>query len=233
MCIVHSVDPDDDSKDHCPAIFACAQAGCRGCLDLLLGWHEPLVRYVVRNQIWGGVPEDDLLQEGRIALWRAIEGYEPGRGVAFSTYASVAIARAVWRATEQERCERRLVRQADPVDAYLELENGLWREQIHQVLAEASHYLGASQQCVLSLVYGVREGGTTDRGDSLENLAAAGRRLGLTRERVRQVRNDALAVLRLPVYSVRLRQLCQQDSRDAYVHSRQLSRQWLRKGGRK
>jgi RNA polymerase sigma factor (sigma-70 family) len=227
MCIVHALDPDD------PDIFVCAQAGCRGCLKLLLEWHDRLVRYVVRNQIWGGVPEDDLLQEGRIALWRAIEGYEPGRGAAFSTYASVAIARAVWRATEQERNARRLVRQADPVDAYLELENGLWREQIYQVLAEASRYLSEPQQRVLCLVYGVGEGETSEPGESLENLAATGRCLGLTRERVRQVRNDALAVLRLPVYSVRLRQLCQQDSRDAYVHSRQLSRQWLRKGGKK
>jgi RNA polymerase sigma factor (sigma-70 family) len=227
MCIVHSLDPDD------PAIFACAQAGCRECLELLLEWHDRLVRYVVRNQIWGGVPEDDLLQEGRIALWRAIEGYEPGRGAAFSTYASVAIARAVWRATEQERNERRLVRQADPVDAYLELENGLWREQIYQVLAEASRNLSEHQQCVLCLVYGVGEGETSKPEESLENLAATGRRLGLTRERVRQVRNDALAVLRLPVYTVRLRQLCQQDSRDAYLHSRQLSRSWLRKGGKK
>ena len=221
MCIVHPLKPDN------PAIFACAQGGCRECLNTLLARHERLVRYVVRNQIWGGVPEDDLLQEGRIALWRAIEGYEPRRGAAFSTYASVAIARAVWRATYQERCERRLVRQADPVDAYLELENGLWREQIQLVLAEASRNLSDHQQCVLCLVYGVGE------GEGLENLAATGRRLGLTRERVRQVRNDALAVLRLPVYSVRLRQLCQQDSRDAYLHSRQLSRSWLRKGGTK
>jgi RNA polymerase sigma factor (sigma-70 family) len=227
MCIVHSLDPDD------PASFACAQAGCRGCLNNLLAWHEPLVHYVVRNQIWGGVPEDDLLQEGRIALWRAIERYDPRRGAAFSTYASVAIARAVWWATQQERNERRLVRQADPVDAYLELESGLWREQIHQVLGEASRYLNDQQRRILSLVYGVGDGETTAPGDNLENLAAAGRRLGLTRERVRQVRNDALAVLRLPVYTVRLRQLCQQDSRDAYLHSRQLSRSWLRKGGKK
>ena len=221
MCIVHPLKPDN------PAIFACAQGGCRECLNVLLARHERLVRYVVRNQIWGGVPEDDLLQEGRIALWRAIEGYDPRRGAAFSTYASVAIARAVWRATYQERCERRLVRQADPPDAYLELDNELWRAQIHEVLAEASRYLSEHQQCVLGLVYGVGE------GEGLENLAATGRRLGLTRERVRQVRNDALVVLRLPVYSVQLRQLCQQDSRDAYLHSRQLSRSWLRKGGTK
>jgi RNA polymerase sigma-B factor len=224
MCIVHSLDPGD------PAIFACVQGGCRECLNTLLARHEPLVHYVVRNQIWGGVPEDDLLQEGRIALWRAIERYDPRRGAAFSTYASVAIARAVWEATQQERNERRLVRQADPVDAYLELENGLWREQLYQVLTEASRYLSDHQQHVLCLVYGIGEGQATEPEESLENLAATGRRLGLTRERVRQVRNDALAVLRLPVYSVHLRQLCQQDSRDAYLHSRQLSRSWLRKG---
>ena len=59
-------------------------------------------------------------------------------------------------------------------------------------------------------------------------LKEIGEQWGVSKERVRQIRNDALAVLRLPLYTVRLRQLCQQDSRDAYVHSRQLSRQWLR-----
>jgi RNA polymerase sigma factor (sigma-70 family) len=227
MCIVHPLKPDD------PAIYVSAQAGCRGCLNTLLAWHEPFVHYMVRTQIWGGVPEDDLLQEGRIALWRAIERYDPQRGAAFSAYASVAIARAVWLATQRERRQRRLVGQADPVDAYLELENGLWREQIYQVLTEASGYLSETEQRVLCLVYGVGGEEASEAGEHLENLSAAGRQLGLTRERVRQARNDALAVLRLPVYSVRLRQLCEQDSREAYLHSRQLSRQWLQKGGTK
>jgi len=226
MCIVHPLD------ENTPAIFACAQAGCRACGNALLVRHEGLVHYIVRHQIWGGVAEDDLLQEGRIALWRAIEGYDPERGAAFSTYASVAIARAVWQATKKERCERRLVGQADPVDGYLELENRLWREQVHQVLAEGCRYLSGRQQSVLCLVYGVGAGETTDPGDSLGNLAAAGRFLGISRERVRQVRNDALGVLRMPAFSVRLRQLCQQDSREAYLHSRQLSHRWLcKKGG--
>jgi len=225
MCIVHPLKPGD------PAIFACAQAGCRACLNILLEWHERLVRYVVRNQIWGGVPEDDLLQEGRIALWRAIEGYDPRRGAAFSTYASVAIARRVWRATQQERCERRLVRQADPPDAYLMLEAGIWQEQVGEVLAEGLGVLNQRQRTVLAWLYGVGEE-TPLREDGRDEwtLDEVGERLGVSGERVRQVRNDALVVLRLPVYSVRLRQLCQQDSRDAYLHSRQLSRSWLRKG---
>jgi RNA polymerase sigma factor (sigma-70 family) len=231
MCIVHELDPGDAQT------YRCAQAGCRECLNTLLARHEGLVRYVVRNQNWGRIPEDDLLQAGRIALWRAIRGYDPERGTAFSTYASVAIARAVWEATKKERGNQRLVGAdteqllADPVDAYLELENGLWREQISQVLAEASSYLSDRQRCVVSLVYGVGESSAPKPAATLGNLAAAGRFLGISRERVRQVRNDALAILRLPAFSVHLRQLCQQDSRDAYLQSRQLSRTWLRKKG--
>ena len=151
MDIVHPLEPDD------PAIFTCAQAGCQACLHTLLARHERLVHYVVRNQIWGGVPEDDLQQEGRIALWRAIEGYDPQRGTAFSTYASVAIARRVWRATRQERCNRRLVRQADPPDAYLALEERIWQGLVGEELAEGLGHLSERQRNVLELVYGVGE----------------------------------------------------------------------------
>lgn len=228
MCIVHPLKPDD------PAIYACAQAGCRACLNILLVWHEPLVRYVVRNQIWGGVPEADLLQEGRIALWRAIERYDPRRGATFSTYAVTAIAHRVWQATKKERCDRRLVRQAEPPDAYLALEAGMWQKQVGEVLAEGIGHLNERQRRVLIWLYGIDEEGA-EKGEKRDRwtLEEVGERLGVSRERVRQVRNDALAVLRMPVYSVRLRQLCQQDSRDAYLHSRQLSRSWLRKGGKK
>jgi DNA-directed RNA polymerase sigma subunit (sigma70/sigma32) len=91
-------------------------------------------------------------------------------------------------------------------------------------------HLSARQRRVLELVYGVGEE-TPLREDGRDGsmLKEIREQWGVSKERVRQVRNDSLAVLRLPLYTVRLRQLCQQDSRDAYVHSRQLSRQWLRK----
>src|SRR4030065_302117 len=54
-------------------------------------------------------------------------------------------------------------------------------------------------------------------------LKEIGEQWGVSKERVRQVRNDALGVLCLPLYSVRLRQLCGQESRGAYVPSRELS----------
>ncbi len=44
---------------------------------------------------------EDLLQEGRIALWQAIMHFDPQRGVAFSIYAGVAIQRRIWRAARR------------------------------------------------------------------------------------------------------------------------------------
>jgi RNA polymerase sigma factor (sigma-70 family) len=52
--------------------------------------HEKLVRWVARRQWTGGLPWADV--------WRALQGYNPERGTAFSTYAVPAIARAIWRA---------------------------------------------------------------------------------------------------------------------------------------
>ena len=63
--------------------------------------HEGLVHAVLRRRARGGVPYDDLLQEGRIALWQAVLHFDPHRGVAFSTYAWVAIQRRIWRAVAQ------------------------------------------------------------------------------------------------------------------------------------
>jgi hypothetical protein len=65
-------------------------------------------------------------------------------------------------------------------------------------------------------------------GQPPQTLAEVGVTYGLTRERVRQLRNDALVQLRLPAFSQRLQQLCDQRDRAAYRRRQQLSRQWQR-----
>ena len=51
--------------------------------------------------------------------------------------------------------------------------------------------------------------------------------MGLTRERIRQLRYEGLVLLRIPALSVQLRSLCEQDSRQAYRQARQLNNVWL------
>ena len=88
-------------------LFRRAQAGDRRCLDRLMRQHEGLVHHVIRQQWDGPLTYAETLQEGRIALWRAILGFDSQRGSAFSTYASVAIARQVWRAVDGAQEEER------------------------------------------------------------------------------------------------------------------------------
>ena len=86
------------------ALFRQAQAGCRDSLARLMAAHEGLVQVVVRKQALGHLPFAEALQAGRIGLWRAILGFDPERGYAFSTYAWVAICRHIHsRAKELRR----------------------------------------------------------------------------------------------------------------------------------
>jgi RNA polymerase sigma factor (sigma-70 family) len=64
--------------------------------------HRGLVASIARR--YGGrsgLSQDDLIQEGCLALCRAVERYEPGRGTRFSSYAVPALQRAMAHAIRQ------------------------------------------------------------------------------------------------------------------------------------
>jgi RNA polymerase sigma factor (sigma-70 family) len=129
--------------------FACAQAGCPDCLEALLQEHAGLIHHIVQHFGMGGVQYEDLIQEGRIALWRAILHYDPAWGNAFSTYAWAAIRSQVGQARfYADRVED------DPdeeVEAWLELvdelEEDWWRWRIRQALLEVVGRLPARLGC--------------------------------------------------------------------------------------
>ena len=81
-------------------LFQQARAGCSAGLDALMDRHDGLVQAVVRQQVLGDLRFTEALQAGRIGLWRAILGFDPSRGLAFSTYAWPCIMRRVWRAVK-------------------------------------------------------------------------------------------------------------------------------------
>ena len=202
--------------------FFCAQAGCQECVNELLRTHRKLVVAVVRKQ-WLGerTAFGDLVQEGNIALWRAILGFDPERGLAFSTYAWRAIERAVWGAVKRaERAEgwSEWVRREELAVVLVEAEEQ--REQ-REALLQMVAQLPARQAAIVNALYGLENG----QG---QTLAAVGQQYGVTLERIRQIRNDALLQLRLPGTSGALRQLLQQDNRTAYQRSQQLNQAWLR-----
>ena len=63
--------------------------------------HDGLVHAFIQRQGGGDIAYEEALQAGRIGLWRAIQGYDPARGTAFSTYAWVAIYRHIHRRAKE------------------------------------------------------------------------------------------------------------------------------------
>ena len=121
-----------------PAVFVCAQAGCRACLDALMDRHEGLVHHVLRRQGSGLAPYDDVLQEGRIALWRAILHFDPQRGTAFSTYAGTPIQYRIWDTAQWDDPpipELPADSAGDPLEV---IDEKLWRAAVREALIEAA-----------------------------------------------------------------------------------------------
>ena len=198
---------------YCPskgaARFSCAQAGCRECVESLLREHSGLVWLMVSRQWSGKAYYADLFQEGRIGLWQAILHYDPGRGVAFSSYACVAIRHQVWAAVRHSlKAEGWLEyeRAGDSLEALL----AAWQqEQIHQALGEALAVLPEQLCQVIYLHYGMG-------GEAPHNLAEIGRAWGKSREWIRRLHNQALGLLRLPALSIRLWSICERAERVNY-----------------
>jgi hypothetical protein len=75
----------------------------------------------------------EVLQAGRIGLWQAVLHFDPGRGVAFSSYAGVAIERRIWQAVAQAQRPQGWLEPEEPVNALEIAEDRLcWRKYVRR-----------------------------------------------------------------------------------------------------
>jgi RNA polymerase sigma factor (sigma-70 family) len=202
-------------------IYECAQGGCQECLNRLVAYHEGLIHFVLRQQYVGHTAYDDLVQEGRMALWHAILRFDARRGVAFSSFAFVAIRRQIWRAvvvSERGWVWQRPVASRGPAE---QVEAAWFWQRLRVEVAQAVAQLPERLGQIICEYYGLD-------GHAPRTLKAVGQLHGFSGERARQLRNDALVLLRLPVLSALLRELCEYGDRRAYQRTQALSRHWLR-----
>lgn len=215
MCIVQQIEPKEGGE------FACARGGCRECLENLMRKHDGLVYAVLRRQ-WGGQAEyEETVQAGRIGLWQAILHYDERRGVQFSSYAWIAIRNQIWGEVKRAWQEGKGLEARRKEEGLSRMVKEWEGEELRQGIREELSHLPERRRQVIEKAYGLKGG----EGSS---LAEIGREWGISRERVRQLRNDALVMLRQPVFSVRIRQLYEQNSRRAYRRAEQLNRAWQR-----
>jgi RNA polymerase sigma-B factor len=122
--------------------------------------HLPLVRHIARRYDGRGEPLDDLLQAGSVGLVKAVDRFDPDRGLEFSTYAAPTILGEIrrhfrdrtWavhvyrglqeRVTEVTRCAAELTQERGraPSVAELAARSGRTEEEVLEALDCAAAY---------------------------------------------------------------------------------------------
>jgi len=191
-------------------------------MEMALAANEALVHWTVQRQWLGRLLYQDAVQEGRIALWRALVRYDASRGT-LSSYAVVGIERAVWRAARRAR--RGAAEQLEgeitggAADMAGEIDRVTEQVQVETLVAALPPRL----RDVISWRYGLDKAG----GATFQEIGA---RLGVSKQRAEQLHAEALLRLADPARSATLR--CQvghnavADYR-AYLAGR---RAWQRRG---
>lgn len=165
----------------------------------------PLVLAMAKRTRITGVDLADLISEGNLALLRAVDKFDCNRGFKFSTYACRAILKSFSRvATRTSRYRGYFPTEFDPT---LEKSDFLdrQRENIEKNCVEELKYILGNNAAKLTDVETqvIRARFALDpvsqdredeqRGRTLEQV---GEMIGVTKERVRQIQNKALAKLK-------------------------------------
>jgi RNA polymerase sigma factor (sigma-70 family) len=190
--------------------------------------HERLVRWVARRQWTGDLPPEDVWQVGRIGLWKALQGYNPARGTAFSTYAVPAITRSIWRAVSLAQRKPPEELSPQPPQEAPDLEDHVERvisyDLLHRLVAALPR---RRWRAVIVTHYGLD-------GRPPQTLTEMARAWGVSPQRIFQLRTEALLWLGHPARSLALRQLLDRNTVADYRAYLARQRRWQRmKRGRR
>ena len=165
----------------------------------------PLVLAMAKHTRRRGVDFYELISEGNMALLRSINRFACDRGFKFSTYACSAIIKSFSRiAMRAARYHGRFPNSYDPQmqqSDYLETRR---REmelacaaELQAIVANNTVNLSEVEQKVIQARFALdTPGGNGDQHPVPMTLEQIGRIIGVTKERVRQIQNQALAKLK-------------------------------------
>lgn len=143
----------------------------------------------------------DLVSEGNMALLRAVDKFDAGRGYKFSTYA----CRAILKAFSRQGMKLSKYRQRFPTDFdpklersnYLETKRSTFErdaaDEVKRIVLDNRADLTDVERTVIEHRFGL-EASDNEKPMTLEQV---GQIIGVTKERVRQIQNKAMEKIRL------------------------------------
>lgn len=70
--------------------------------DIKIEDYLPFVKSIASKYMYTGLPFDDLMQEGMLGLWEAMQRYDPSKGAKLTTYAAFWIKKRIIDALNKE-----------------------------------------------------------------------------------------------------------------------------------
>lgn len=166
--------------------------------DRLVRANVGLVYDLVHRSRFRNIEHDEMVSESMFTLLQAIDAFDPWMGYRFSTYACNAILRTLARISKAE--SKRRSRQPVQFDPEFEIPFGdserrenateLYVERLQEAIQDEDSVLTDAERDVLARRFPEKE---EMRRETLEQIGAA---IQVSKERVRQIQNSALAKLR-------------------------------------
>lgn len=142
----------DDYSDE--ELISRLRSGESGISDYLMEKYKELVRYKARAMFLIGGETDDLIQEGMIGLFKAVQNYQPDKDTSFQTFATLCIDRQLYSAIQNSNRQKHM-----PLNSYVSLSEdeqedieGNWMESPETIIIdqESTRALEQEIQKVLS-----------------------------------------------------------------------------------
>ncbi|MBQ8306902.1 MAG: sigma-70 family RNA polymerase sigma factor [Blautia sp.] len=92
------------------------QSGEKGIAEYLIDKYKGLVRRKARAVFLVGGETDDLIQEGMIGLFKALQDYDPDREASFQTFARLCVDRQLYTAVRSAQRQKHM-----PLNGYVSL----------------------------------------------------------------------------------------------------------------
>ncbi len=185
--------PDEELADEVEQLFEMSVAD----RDEIIRANLRLVVSLAKKFSGGVASFDDLLSEGTATLLRAVEKFDTTRGFRFSTYATQAIRRTLYKyvqAVQKDRtrfmCSDQSVLEDCPAAEAASPGTELRFQRLRQQLGEFLDQLNPRERSIIRFRFGL------DEPDNIRTLQSLANDLGICKERVRQLEIRAIAKLR-------------------------------------
>ena len=114
--------------------------------DYLMEKYKDMVRKQARAMyLWGG-ENDDLIQEGMIGLFKAVQDYDPKEGASFSSFAGLCVSRQMYTAIKASQRKKHL-----PLNSYVSLSDENESEHLEGSWSEDPETIMIDQESVRNL----------------------------------------------------------------------------------